>query len=610
MKKLLCTILVFIMTTTLCAPIAAVETESTFVPETFTREELLAMDPELDSDGDGLVDVIELVYEMNRYHPDTDGDGVSDYTEFCVTCTDPLTPDGHLDTDGDGLTNAQEAIYRTNPDDLDTDNDNLGDYDEIMFYHTDPLVKDNNTLSSRARPNIEQVGGGVGTITYQYSGTLHTPKTRNQYGIVTDYYESDVSYNLNFNWFFANNTDYNQDLAITSSLLAAIAYKDNYLDNVGATEDYADYAVYQWYQYHGFYCIDGWDMHSPGIIGYYNDQHLTQSFVAVKPITYNGVTKYLVSLVIRGTNETLEEWRSNFDVGATNTPHEHWKNSTNHMGFDIAANRIDYVLDYYMNEYGLNSSNSILWITGHSRGAAVANIIAANKIDAGYDVFAYTFACPGTTERTSDAARDYVRNNYASIFNIINEDDLVPQLPLSDWGFVRYGIDKTASVEESYASQWDALVGGNTNYQSNKEKTEKVIEALSDITANRTIFYRFRDDETGYIEGSPVVYDAALAGAKSITDDYPSNTISRWEVRCVEDESSDYYIFRIYQQPAFLMQLLAALKGGEISEVEFVLTVVVEYMRNAKSRLVLNSNKMEYPHYPESYYLLALNIEN
>ena len=64
MKKLLCAILVFIMTATLCAPVTAVETESTFVPETFTREELLAMDPELDSDGDGLVDVIELVYDL------------------------------------------------------------------------------------------------------------------------------------------------------------------------------------------------------------------------------------------------------------------------------------------------------------------------------------------------------------------------------------------------------------------------------------------------------------------------------------------------------------------------------------------------------------------
>ena len=40
--------------------------EKVFEPEHFTYEELLSMDQELDSDGDGLVDVIELVYGFNR----------------------------------------------------------------------------------------------------------------------------------------------------------------------------------------------------------------------------------------------------------------------------------------------------------------------------------------------------------------------------------------------------------------------------------------------------------------------------------------------------------------------------------------------------------------
>lgn len=118
------------------------EEQNPYVPEeTFTREELLAMDPGLDSDGDGLSDVIELVYGFNRHDADTDGDAVTDYTEFCITYTDVLVPDGQIDTDGDGLTNAEEAVYGTSPDDLDTDNDNLGDYEEIMVLHTDPLVK-------------------------------------------------------------------------------------------------------------------------------------------------------------------------------------------------------------------------------------------------------------------------------------------------------------------------------------------------------------------------------------------------------------------------------------------------------------------------------------
>ena len=91
----------------------------------------------------------------------------------------------------------------------------------------------------------------------------------------------------------------------------------------------------------------------------------------------------------------------------------------------------------------------------------MANILAAKRIDAGCEVFAYTFASPATTERTSQAAKEAVIENYPSIFNIINEDDLVPQLPLLDWDFVRYGNDVSESIEMTgdYVSQWDSLMG-------------------------------------------------------------------------------------------------------------------------------------------------------
>ena len=139
MKEAICTVLIFTILLAFFVPAAAEEQ-----PETFTHEELLAMDPELDTDGDGLSDAIEIVYEIDRFNADTDDDGVSDYTEFCITCTDVLVPDGDVDTDGDGLTNAQEGTYDTNPNDLDSDNDNLGDYDEIVIHLTDPLSKDSD----------------------------------------------------------------------------------------------------------------------------------------------------------------------------------------------------------------------------------------------------------------------------------------------------------------------------------------------------------------------------------------------------------------------------------------------------------------------------------
>lgn len=75
MKKVLCLVLSAIMVLILCAPMTNAE------DETFTQDELLAMDPALDSDGDGIVDVIEIVYGFDRFDADSDSDGVTDYVE-------------------------------------------------------------------------------------------------------------------------------------------------------------------------------------------------------------------------------------------------------------------------------------------------------------------------------------------------------------------------------------------------------------------------------------------------------------------------------------------------------------------------------------------------
>ena len=623
MKKLLCAILVFIMTATLCAPVAAVETESTFVPETFTREELLAMDPELDSDGDGLVDVIELVYEMNRYHPDTDGDGVSDYTEFCITCTDPLTPDGHLDTDGDGLTNAQEAVYGTNPDDLDTDNDNLGDYDEIMVYHTDPLVKDNINqslyggtesehvdslfpnpqASTFARPGVDIIGPGEGgSDSYLYNGTLHTEYDGVQY-------TSSVGYTIYDYWFFSSSSNYNKQIATTSALLSTIAYDMSYLDNVGTTNATHIEAVQHWFTYHGFIGYDRCDLDYMALTNTqgYQDQHVSEMFYAYKTVTYNGKTKNLLCVVVRGTNETLDEWQSNFDVGSTADygSTSGWRNAENHMGFDITANRLNDRLNAFMSRKGFDSSNTIIWITGHSRGAALANIMAAEQIDAGYDVFAYCFATPGTT--TSD---DASATKYNSIFNIINEDDLVPQLPMSAWEFKRYGVNKPGSIENSYAGQWDAMVSGNVTYTSNKTNTANLVATMANIADGRDECYVYRNTQDGRIYVSMSDYTACVTAYSATVVLYPANTQPYWySTISVENTYPYFHYYAIYQQPAFLMQYMAyAMQEGFSSDISFFLASVAPYLSEAKTAIVSASSTIKHPHYLESYYILACNL--
>lgn len=61
-------------------------------------------------------------------------------TEIKIEDVQPLPPD--VDTDGDGLLDSEEARYGTNLYDKDTDDDSLSDGEEVQKYQTDPLNPD------------------------------------------------------------------------------------------------------------------------------------------------------------------------------------------------------------------------------------------------------------------------------------------------------------------------------------------------------------------------------------------------------------------------------------------------------------------------------------
>ncbi len=94
---------------------------------------------ERDHDRDGLTNEEEEALKTNPYHPDTDGDGLSDFEEVRRYHTNPLI----ADSDGDGLTDGQEVFtYFTDPTRWDTDGDGLSDGEEVRYYGTNPLRAD------------------------------------------------------------------------------------------------------------------------------------------------------------------------------------------------------------------------------------------------------------------------------------------------------------------------------------------------------------------------------------------------------------------------------------------------------------------------------------
>lgn len=102
-----------------------------------------------------------------------------------------------------------------------------------------------------------------------------------------------------------------------------------------------------------------------------------------------------------------------------------------------------------------NISNPIFLVTGHSLGAAVANLVAEHLNSckdtnhcpgsrAEKDIYAYTFATP----KTENDITKYNNKKNQNIFNILNNNDIVTFVPTnfskpnwSDNGWTRYGRD-------------------------------------------------------------------------------------------------------------------------------------------------------------------------
>lgn len=87
-----------------------------------------------DTDGDGLINAIEVEIETDPNNPDTDSDGLTDKEEVDLG-SNPLVND----TDEDGLLDGDEVrVFGTSPREKDTDGDGLFDDIELEQTFTDP----------------------------------------------------------------------------------------------------------------------------------------------------------------------------------------------------------------------------------------------------------------------------------------------------------------------------------------------------------------------------------------------------------------------------------------------------------------------------------------
>ena len=280
-----------------------------------------------------------------------------------------------------------------------------------------------------------------------------------------------------------------------------------------------------------------------GIVTYQNAENVLSNcgFESIMPYGYNKTTqkdgigtiigmkqvegKKLISVAVRSGGYGAE-WSSNTKVDAYG----------DHFGFDQSADKVQgYIYSYIMKNK--IEGDIKIWITGFSRGGAVATHTAAKlnnsggvtyTIDNAYktasfsknNIYAYGFATPAGAIGESKPHS----SKYNNIFSVIDYNDPVPLVAPSMWGFDRYGTTKVLPFRESnnsndFSKYYQCVIErmGSNQYKVDDFKNYALVG--NDSFAN-AVYQKFNKDTLGTFNKKLV---NALAGSIGTRQKYYSN---------------------------------------------------------------------------------------
>ena len=190
--------------------------------------------------------------------------------------------------------------------------------------------------------------------------------------------------------------------------------------------------------------------------------------IGTRTLTVDGHEYTLLAIIPRSVNYR-QEWAGNIDLETGNI----------HEGFLEARDECLRFTKQYIQNHNITGDLKV-WIAGHSRGGAVSNLLGGFLAGGGIgyfggqvsitpeDIYCYTFATPrpirtGVTTSVAlsvagarggtysadtpgdayvypeDTAIDPTGAEFTGIRNYPLEWDLIPFLPLADWGYTYYG---------------------------------------------------------------------------------------------------------------------------------------------------------------------------
>jgi len=271
------------------------------------------------------------------------------------------------------------------------------------------------------------------------------------------------SYYYTDDWFFENNSARNDALALVSmQLVAASVDEDGY--GTGFLTDL------------GFEDVKYVRAGTSG-----ND--MCHYITGRKSIQKDGSSKTVTAVVMESysfdTTVKQNGWTQNFVInnGEEVTPY--------HFGLHTAA---ESAVDEILNDL---ASDSVLWITGQSRGGSLAELTAHELVTQGAvdkeQVFCYAFEAPAVMNAHDGDCCD-------GVHNYISHDDLVTMVP--PWGMVRCGHEYELSTEETNTGLAEKMesIGSSLAEKAREHYDGAVDSLLEDLMNSLTEMIPTRED--------------------------------------------------------------------------------------------------------------------
>ena len=245
------------------------------------------------------------------------------------------------------------------------------------------------------------------------------------------------------------NSDENNDTKNNET--ADISFKDEYFtkESTSFSLDIAKFCALANLKYHNndnnFFTEYSFEVVKKQDYDQNNISHTCNYLLLKKKLNVLTEEKELYLLILN--TSVNNDWYSNFNFAPSFTKNEKLSFSEN---FLYASE------DVYLNTKNLSPQDSLLLITGFSRGGACANLLgllfrASHKIA---NTYVYTFASPNTINKELSASFDENTN----VFNIVNKSDVITYIPFSSLGLKRLGTNIYVDFDKTISSKISSTI--------------------------------------------------------------------------------------------------------------------------------------------------------